>query len=85
MFTTGVVFTVLAGLQVLILLLRDVAILLAKLLLKVTDRPSLKNDLVDSRVRVEENLTKLKEQSPTPPMVFALVFTAAAIFFFYFQ
>ena len=84
MFTTGIVFAVLAAIHVLILLMRAFGIVASRKMIKWTEN-STDPEIIAKRedLRVKAGVL---EKSPTAAVgVLALAFLTAAIAFFYFQ
>lgn len=85
MFTTGVVFSVLALTQIVAVIIRPVALKVSRSLLNETDTPFLRHELAKSREELQERI-KLVESFPTfITKLAALLFLAVAITCFYLQ
>jgi len=86
MFTAGVVFAVLAGLQVFFIVMRAVSRHAARRLLVFSENhPTLKYDMAEKNAELRSKLETMEGLSMTGPKVFALIFLAISLAFFYFQ
>jgi hypothetical protein len=86
MFTAGVVFAVLAALQVFGLVARAVYPTLGRRMLSYTEgNPFLKHEMAEKNEELKAAMARM-EQTPTRgPKIAALLFLALSILFFYFQ
>lgn len=85
MYTAGVVFATLAGLQVLFLLMRGGGGFAIRTALRHSDTPFLRHELSTEREQLQTKLGELEKTSTRGPKIMSLVYLAVAALFFYFQ
>jgi hypothetical protein len=85
MFTAGVVFAVLSGIQLFFIVSRFAGLYMGRKMLKFSDTPQMRHSMSEQRGELQSKMEQLEKASTKGAQVLALVFLGISILLFYFQ